>query len=355
MKILQVGSCSYSAGRGGISEHVRNISERLAKKFDITVFATNPRMNLPGYEDDNGVKVKRFPCYTSYFFSPKMIAHQKKEYFDVVHGHNYQALPMHFSFLTKKKKFIVTTHYHGYGSTTLSNALLPFFNQFGKMTLAKADKIIAVSNFEKKLLIKKLKIKREKIIVIPNGVDFNDFRNMKKRNAEYSNILYVGRLEEYKGVHYLVKLLPEIDEDVVLNIVGRGPMKRELMNLVKRMNLTHRVNFFENLTRKELLLKYFDASLFILLSRFESYSLAVADALMTGTPCIVANSSALTEWVDEQNCYGIELPIDHRKIVGKIREILSNRSGESDIRHFIGTKILDWDRVADRLEAVYSA
>ena len=58
----------------------------------------------------------------------------------------------------------------------------------------------------------------------------------------------------------------------------------------------------------QLLDLYSKADLLLLLSEHEAYSLVVADALASGTPCLVGNTSALSEWVDDKSCFGINLP-----------------------------------------------
>jgi len=103
MEILQVFPFSYDAVEG-VSEHVKNISERLARRHNVTVYATNPGSSLPRYELSNGVKVERFRRYTpndAFFFSWEMLLKLGKVKFDVVHAHGYHFFPMHFSALTK--------------------------------------------------------------------------------------------------------------------------------------------------------------------------------------------------------------------------------------------------------------
>ncbi len=59
MKILQV-SVGYPPYIGGVEEHVRNISERLAKKHNVTIFVTDASGKLPRQEEINGVLVRSF-------------------------------------------------------------------------------------------------------------------------------------------------------------------------------------------------------------------------------------------------------------------------------------------------------
>jgi len=45
-------------------------------------------------------------------------------------------------------------------------------------------------------------------------------------------------------------------------------------------------------------------------SKFESFCIGVEDALGVGTPCLAANTSALSEWIDGTNCLGFDYPVD---------------------------------------------
>jgi glycosyltransferase involved in cell wall biosynthesis len=355
MKILQVCQDWYGE-TGGISVHVKNISERLARKHDVTVYATNYGLRLPRFELKNGVRVERFKCYApsnAYFFSLEMLLRMREAEFDVVHAHGYHGFPMHFAALAKCDKFVVTTHFHGVGHSNFRNCLIKLFKPLGKRTLTRADEIIAVSEYEKALLCRQFKLVEDKIAVVPNGVDFRDFSGLRRRSHSFKSILYVGYLLDYKGAHYLVEVLPKLEDDVVLEIVGTGPLKPYLERRAKELKVYDRVRFYENLSRRELLQKYFDADVFVLLSRFEAYSLVVAEALTAGTPCIVANTSALSEWVDNESCFGVDFPISLNGLARLINSVLDNGADKRAIKKWRGTKILDWNDVVEQLESGY--
>ena len=61
-----------------------------------------------------------------------------------------------------------------------------------------------------------------------------------------------------------------------------------------------------SLTQYELLKMCAEAEKFILLSQREFWSIVVAEALASKVPCIVANTSALVEGIDNDNCFGID-------------------------------------------------
>jgi glycosyltransferase involved in cell wall biosynthesis len=357
MKILQVYPLSMKMRGGGVSEHVWNVSKRLAQKHDVTLFGLNPHGKYPRFDVVDGVKVERFRHFypsDSYFFSLELLLRLRHVEFDVVHGHGYHTFPMHFAALAKCKKFVVTTHFHGEGHSVFRDSLFRLFQPFGKTTLRKADVIVAVSDFEKKLLCEQFGFDDDKVVVIPNGLDLSEFAGLRHNGRGFRSILYVGRLDSYKGVQYLIEVLPKLDSDIVLEIVGKGPLRMYLEKRAKQLGVLKRVLFYHDLPRNELLQKYADADVFVLLSRFEAYSIAVAEALAAGTPCIVTNISALSEWIDNKTCFGIGYPpklSDLAETISYVSE--KKRNGDVTSNKQISSKILDWNQVVTRIENLY--
>jgi glycosyltransferase involved in cell wall biosynthesis len=166
-------------------------------------------------------------------------------------------------------------------------------------------------------------------------------------------MLYVGRLESYKGAQYLIEVMPKLDSDWILEIVGNGPMKPLLEKRASELGIRKRVEFYQGLPRKELLQKFVDADVFALLSQYEAYSMVIAEALVAGTPCIVATGSALTEWVDNENCFGIDYPLNIPRLAQLIEKASAHRN-ESGGEEFRKDKIKDWNHVVEQFEKIYS-
>jgi 1,2-diacylglycerol 3-alpha-glucosyltransferase len=356
LRILQVCPDPYGTS-GGILVHVQSISERLAKRHDVTVYATNRGLKSPRYELRNGVKIERFNCYApneAYYFSLEMLLRLRKVKYDVVHAHGYHAFPFHFSSLASHKKLVATPHFHGVGHSIFRKSVVQLLKPFGKETLKKADKIIAVSEHEKSLIGSQFGFNQDKIEVIPNGVSFDEFSGLRKTNRPFKSMLYVGYLIDFKGAQYLVEVLPKLDENVILEIVGRGPLKPYLERRARELHVSDRVRFYQDLSRRDLLQKYVDADVFALLSIHEAYSIVVAEALAAGTPCVVTKTSALSEWVDDETCFGVEYPVNLDDLANRINYLIRNGTKKS-MGRWVGTKILDWSEVTRRLENIYES
>lgn len=352
MKIVQV--CPrYYPYFGGVETHVKEISERLVKKgFEVEVLTTDPYGKLLKEDVINDVKIKRFRSYApgeAYYFSKKLKTYLLKNSnkYSIVHAHSYHALPALYAAQAKgSNKLVFTPHFHGRGHTFFRNLLHIPYKYFARKIFDKADKIICVSYSEKKLILEKFKVDEKKIEIISNGVNLNKFKNLEKRKEKNrKNILYVGRLEKYKCVDYIIKALPLLDKNIYLEIVGDGPYKKVLMKLVNKLNVKDRVKFYGNLSGKELLEKYAEADLFVLLSKHEAFGISVAEALASGLPSIVANTSALKEWVDNENCFGIDYPINVQELAQLINKVI----GKSITK----IQLPSWDDVVERLVELY--
>jgi len=347
MKILQVCP-KYYPSIGGVEEHVKNISERLAKEHEVTVFTCDPLGKLPKEEEINGILVKRFKSFSpsgAYHISFEMARELRRSNFDIVHGHSYHALPLYFARNARAKRFVVTPHYHGHGHTPVRNFFIKLYKPFGKRIFERADSIITNSKYEKELLLRDFTIDENKISVVYPGINLAEFANLDGVQRETTTILYVGRLEEYKGVQHIIQTLPLLNEDICLEVVGKGPYKANLVALIDKLGLNNRVRFYQDLPRQELLRMYAKAAVFTLLSQYEAFALTVAEALAAKTPCIVANTSALSEWIDNKNCFGIDYPINSGELAELITKVIGTKV--SDV------KLWDWDEVAQQIAKLY--
>lgn len=350
VRILQVCP-KYQPSVGGIEEHVKNVSERLAKEHEVTVFACDPSGKLPRQEGINGVLVERFRSFcpsNAYYISPGMAKRLGQSEFDVVHGHSFHALPLYFATNAKAKSFIVTPHYHRHGHTAFRDCLIRLYrSSFGKRIFRRASWVVAVSEYERSLLAEDFAIDASRLTVIPNGIDSSEYSRRGTASKESKSILYVGRLEEYKGLQHVIDTLPLLDQDYHLQVVGDGPYESRLVAQTEELGLDNRVRFYHNLPHRDVLEMYAMAGVFILLSKHEAFGLTVAEALASRTPCIVANTSALSEWVDHRDCFGINYPIDSEELARLIDKVAGTTVGE--------VVLWDWDMVVTELNRLYLA
>ncbi len=352
MKTAQV--CPrFSPYIGGVETHVYEIAKRLAKKFDVEVLTTDPSGKLPKFEKMEGFTIRRFKSYApsnAYYFSLELYRFLKRSEYDIVHAHNYHAFPALFAALASKNRFVFTSHYHAFGHSFFRNLLHKPYKVLGGKIFEKADAIICVSNYEKSLVLKNFKVDESKIHVIPNGVNLEEFKDVseikKRKDNSVKTILYVGRIEKYKGLDYVIKALKFLPKNYILEIVGKGSYKPKIVELARKLGVIDRIRFYQDLSRYELIRRYANADVLILLSKFEAYGIVVAEALASKTPCIVAKTSALVEWIDNRNVFGMDYPIDVKSLVNLIENVSEVRVSR--------VRLPTWDETVKMVEKVYS-
>ena len=351
MKVIQV-TPRYYPHIGGIETHVREICRRLVKhNIDVTVVTTDPANSLSREEYIDGIKVKRFRGFApsdSFYFCPGIYFFIKGKKCDIIHIHGYHVLSTLFAVISNRRdpSFIFTPHYHGAGHTIFRNILNKLYKPVGAWIFDKADRVICVSKYEMDLVKRDFNIPDFKLVMIPNGVNLEEFKGIEPTQKDHKTLLYVGRLEEYKGIQYIIKALPQLS-DYRFEIIGKGVYKNELRRLAEKVGVSTRIDWLEGVSREVLLQHYASADVFLMLSAHEAYGITVAEALASGTPCVVAIGSALEEFVDGERCIGIEAPITTDKLIEAIKQL---KNAEWDTKDL---PISDWDDVTDRLMSVY--
>ena len=332
IKLLLV-TPSYYPHIGGLETHVKEIAERLIKSIHVEVYTLdhNLRKRIET-EEIHGVRIRRFKATTltdglrvpSSEFTRDLKACDA----DIIHLQGFHSLlPYYISRTGLLHKLIITAHYHGKGHTFLRNILFHCYKPTLKKMARSAERIISVSKYEKSLILKDFNVHDDRVIVIPNGVSSDIFDVARRTSSQnFCKILSIGRLEKYKNFDILIKAMRILDTDFKLTIIGDGPERYNLLDLIDKSSLGDRIFLRSNLNRKDLLEEYASSNLFVLLSYHEAFSIVVAEAQYLGLNVIVSNTSALSEFVEGGYAYGVNLPLTPRKVADAIMQI-SRQSG----------------------------
>ncbi len=162
---------------------------------------------------------------------------------------------------------------------------------------------------------------KQEIGLIYNGVDTDFFKpDLEKKNKK-PIIISVGRLVERKNFSLLIQACEGLD--VIVQIIGDGPEKENLINLAKKLKVDlDLTGIIKN--KQKIAKKYAKADIFVLSSKNEGMSNAVLEGMASGLPCVVSDTGGSKELVqDKENGFivGIESADELSK---KIKEFLKN-------------------------------
>lgn len=120
-----------------------------------------------------------------------------------------------------------------------------------------------------------------------------DFGSKTRKKKILGDLIYVGRLSDEKNIEVLIKalsLLIKKRKKIFLSIVGDGPEKEKIKDLVKQLNLEKYVKFFGHLSRNEVINLIKNHKFLVLPSKIESFGLVILEAIFNDVPVIVSNT-----------------------------------------------------------------
>ncbi|MHA1911133.1 MAG: glycosyltransferase family 4 protein, partial [Candidatus Kariarchaeaceae archaeon] len=190
--------------------------------------------------------------------------------------------------------------------------------------------------------------------VIPNGVDTTFFHPREEK--EDDRILYVGRLIPYKRVELLLetmKWLTKKRPGITLKIIGKGPSRGKIKQLIKMLNLKEQVELEQNVTDERLREEYQKAKLLIQPSEREGQSIVALEAMASGTPVISVESkwSALEKIIAEKGI-GEVAKAKIKELGRKITQLIDDEEKyriyqKRGIKH---AKEHDWKKITKKIE-----
>ena len=217
---------------------------------------------------------------------------------DIIHCHDWITFS---AGIELKKKYgiplVITIH-----STEIDRSG-NFFPQKYIMDIEKeaikiADKIIAVSDYTRNMIIDNYNADAKKIYVIYNGVNPNLIDSGYRDYSLHKNILYFGRVTTQKGPKFFLETAKKVVKyfpGVKFVVAGTGDLIYDMKKLAVESKIEDNVIFtgFVSLNDK---IKYFrDTDVFVLPAVSEPFGISVIEAMSMGTPTIISNTTGVGE------------------------------------------------------------
>jgi L-malate glycosyltransferase len=169
---------------------------------------------------------------------------------------------------------------------------------------------------------------KDKIQVTPNAVDLDkyhphtqtDFAQEMGLNQDRSTILFVGNLVHQKGLPYLLKAKKLLKSDTELVIVGEGPLRTELQDMVKEQEIEGVV--FPG-ARHDVYQVMPAADLLVLPSISEGLPMTLLEAFACGLPVVSTSVDGIPDLVTEDVGVLVE-PRDPLALAEAIDQILQD-------------------------------
>lgn len=307
--------------RGGAEKAVVALAREQVRKYaEVTLVPLKGRLELAEVCFQSGIKIdtslmNRSPVRQIFLF--KEIVNN----FNLVHAHLPRA-ELLAAIVSKPKSFVVTRHnseiFFPKGGRLFSVILSRWISNKSKV-------VITISNTVKSFLVTQGELgKKANCVVIHYGIDVKRSVEVERKISNPIRMGSISRLVYQKNIPFLVELIALLKFDsrnVILEIVGEGQMRSEIIEKINASNLNDYVRLLGRTSHIEEFLSSLD--IFILASRYEGFGLVLLEAISFGLPVMAPDIEIMREVLGD-NHPGLYHPgdIEHCKEV--FEKLVSN-------------------------------
>ncbi len=232
-------------------------------------------------------------------------------------------------------------------------------------TVEHADRVIAVSEEMKRDILKHYAVPEERVAVIHNGIDLEEYRPTADRNfldaegIDYPYILFVGRISRQKGIFQLVEAfnsLPENDLHLVL-CAGAPDTPQIEQELCGKIQGNPRIKWMNRMVPKQDVIQlYSHAVLFVCPSVYEPFGIINLEAMACKAPVVATRVGGIKEVVVDGETGLLVQPDDPRQLASAIRRVAEDPELAARFREAGRKRVEDhfgWDKIAQKTKALY--
>lgn len=367
MRIVMMGKWPEKEPTGGVAVHIVNLVNSLGKLDNLNLFLISFSSKSETFSKGNA-KIILIETRTIFLIFPvlallRLAIEVKRLQPDILHIHGSNISPYLiyatiFNFFLNCNKIITI---HGlveeevkYKKISKSMAFISVI--FEKFAISKIPNIIVCSMAMKNLLKEK---SRSKIVVIPNGIDYDDNnRILTEIKLHHPNVLFVGLLQDVKGIDILIRAVPLIMRsipNIYVYIAGSGPCENDLKILAGELGVEDNVKFLGFVPKAKKYSYFKSADICIVPSRYESFGIVLLEAMSCGKAVVASRIGGIPEVVEDGRTGILFEP-------GNVNELANNIVGilkDNDLRQRMGklgqekAKKFGWDAIAEETKKFY--
>ena len=227
------------------------------------------------------------------------IAMEHKDEFDIIHAHDW--LTYLAGIAAKEltgKPLVVHVHATSFDRGTEDQIDSRVYD-IEKRGMMAADKVIAVSDLTRNIVINKYGIDPEKVVTVHNAVDFSGRENVKvERGVRDKVVTFLGRITFQKGPEYFIEAAAKVlkrTKGVRFVMAGSGDMMNRCIRHVAKLGISDRFHFTGFLRGAEVQKMFAMSDVYIMPSVSEPFGISPLEAMCSNVPAIISNQSGAAE------------------------------------------------------------
>ena len=284
------------------------------------------------------------------------VARQLEGQFDVIHAHDWLT---YFAGIAAKrvsgKPLVVHMHATSFDRSSSDNIDTRVY-AIERAGMAAADRVIAVSNLTRNIVIEKYNIPAEKVVTVHNAVRFAEKENeLPERGVDDKIITFLGRITFQKGPDYFVEAAAKVLKrvpNVRFVMAGSGDMMNHVIRRVARLGIADRFHFTGFLKGDDVHKMFQLSDVYIMPSVSEPFGISPLEAMRANVPSIISKQSGVAEVLDyavKVDYWDVDAMAD--AIYGFVKyPALAKMFAEKGLEEVTGLK---WNNAAAKIKTVY--
>ena len=206
-------------------------------------------------------------------------------------------------------------------------------------------------------IVKDFNVSREKIVVIPNGIDNIKFSPKKHIRRNPGQLITTASADvPLKGLDFTLKAIHSLKKDfpeIKLVVIGAPRPGGHTERLIQKLNIEANIVYKTNLTKEQIAIEYACSNIAIVSSLYEGFGFPVGEAMACSIPLIASNVASIPEITSS---FAELIPDkDPNSIEQSIRKIFSNPSkyqirADAGRMHIIEN--FDWQKISKKYESL---
>ncbi|HBF87382.1 MAG TPA: 4-alpha-glucanotransferase [Bacteroidales bacterium] len=339
----------------------------------IPYFSPDDYFNLISKETLDDVEISQSLFSKQYIFSGKYGANLMEEVsryaivaskiaasntFDVIHAHDW--LTYRAGIAAKKisgKPLVV--HMHATEFDRSGESVNQLVYDIEREGMHAADKVIAVSNLTRQIIIDKYGVDPDKVVTVHNAVEPVEHQEhiAADKGVKEKIVTFLGRITFQKGPEYFVEAAYKVlqkDPNVRFVMAGSGDMMNKMIRRVAELRISSKFHFAGFLKGDDVVKMFAQSDVYVMPSVSEPFGISPLEAMRSSVPVIISKQSGVSEILT----HAIKVDFwDTDALANSIYGLLNYNALSKMFRHHGKVEVdnLKWENAAYSVKEVYQS
>ncbi|HNV23436.1 MAG TPA: glycosyltransferase family 4 protein [Candidatus Omnitrophota bacterium] len=285
--------------------------------------------------------VRRFPISL-----PKVVCYSPPLFlrWNVILSEIWRIVAIFFLCFLKEVRYLIGIHYYyhciyvgffaqlfskPYIFSLIENPQLYRKSKIFSYFVRRADAVMVRGNISREFLMRDIKVSSEKIHILLDILE-NDIAEKLKENQKKYDFVFLGYFRPEKRIDVLIRSFYRVVEEfprATLLLIGEGPLKKAMLNLIKYYDLEKNVSCFDRFISQEEVYSYlWQSKTMIMTSETEGLPTVLLEAMLCEIPFIVPDVGDITDLAKDNENALVVTPLNEDEFKHACLRILKDEA-----------------------------